>query len=75
MKKKPQWIRKLGQLTNEVTDSAIDSSKKFLSKAGTYTGQLDEEYEISKTVKEVGENTKDVLLDVNDKYDILGTVY
>ena len=70
MKKKPQWLRKLGQVTNIIADRSSDLYKDARSKAGNYASQLDKEYDISNAVKQAGESAKETLLEVEKEYSI-----
>lgn len=70
MKKRPEWLRKLGQASSDIAEGSVDLYKKVQSEASKKANQLDDEFEISQSLKKAGKSTKEFLSETDDKYSI-----
>jgi len=70
MKKRPDWLRNLEQTTSDIADGTVSLYKKVLSETSKQANKLDDEYEISESLKKAGKSTKEFLSEADDKYSI-----
>jgi len=70
MKKRPEWLRKLGQTSSDIVDRTVNIYKKVQAETSKQANQIDDEYEISQSLKKVGKSTQEILSEADDKYSI-----
>lgn len=68
MKKKPEWLKKIGNLTQKASNSTAHVFSDFGKKASEHAKALDNEYDISGNIQVATKNYKEFISDVNKKY-------
>ena len=68
MKKKPEWLKKIGNLTQKASNSTAHVFSDVGKKVSEHAKALDNEYDISDNTQVATKNCKEFISDVNEKY-------